>query len=142
WRQIVRADQYPTDGMPRRREVAFQGLAVHRARALSDYVPATGLDDAAIDLLKRDSLVVSSDSNPLLVATAHDVLEDWAILQWIEEQHLTDATTFKALSSAIGPHPAVRRSYRKWVAELVDRDAPAADRLFSAAIVQDDVPAQ
>lgn len=142
WRQIVRADQYPADGMPRRREDALQELAVRRARALSDYVPATGLDAAAVALLKQDSLVVSPDSNALRVATAHDVLEDWAILQWIEEQHLTDETAFKALSSAIGPHPAVRRSYRKWVAELVDRDAPAADRLFSAAIAQAEVPAQ
>ncbi|TAM50784.1 MAG: AAA family ATPase [Nevskiaceae bacterium] len=142
WRQIVRADQNPADGMPRQREVALQELAVRRARALSDYVPATGLSAAAIALLKQDSLVVSPDTNDLLVATAHDVLEDWAILQWIEEQHLTDETAFKALSSAIGPHPAVRRSYRKWVAELVDRDAPAADRLFSAAIAQADVSAQ
>lgn len=142
WRQIVRADQSPADGMPRLREEALQELAVRRARALSDYVPATGLNAAAIGLLKHDSLLVSPESNALLVATAHDVLEDWAILQWIEEQHLTDETEFKALSSAIGPHPAVRRSYRKWVAELVDRDAPAADRLFSAAIAQADVPAQ
>ncbi|MGN8160490.1 AAA family ATPase [Salinisphaera sp. RV14] len=142
WRQIVRADQNPADGMPRHREEALQELAVSRARALSDYVPATGLNAAAIALLKQDSLVVSPDDNSLLVATAHDVLEDWAILQWIEERHLTDETAFKALSSAIGPHPAVRRSYRKWVAELVDRDAPAADRLFSAAIAQADVPAQ
>lgn len=142
WRQIVRADHSPANGMPRLREEALQELAVRRARALSDYVPATGLNAAAIALLKRDSLVVSPDSNPLLVATAHDVLEDWAILQWIEEQHLTDETAFEALSSAIGPHPAVRRSYRKWVAELVDRDAPAADRLFCAAIAQADVPAQ
>jgi hypothetical protein len=142
WRQIVRADQNPADGMPRLREVALQELAVRRARALSDYVPATGLNAAAIALLKQDSLVVSPDTNALLVATAHDVLEDWAILQWIEEQHLTDETAFKALSSAIGPHPAVRRSYRNWVAELVDRAAPAADRLFSAAIAQADVPAQ
>ncbi|MFA6309939.1 MAG: hypothetical protein WC681_00585 [Sterolibacterium sp.] len=142
WRQIVRADQNPADGMPRLREEALQELAVRRARALSDYVPATGLNAAAIGLLKQDSLVVSPESNALLVATAHDVLEDWAILQWIKEQHLTDETAFKALSSAIGPHPAVRRSYRKWVAELVDRDAPAADRLFSAAIAQADVPAQ
>lgn len=142
WRQIVRADQNPADGMPRLREVALQELAVRRARALSDYVSATGLNAAAIALLKQDSLVVSPDTSALLVATAHDVLEDWAILQWIEEQHLTDETAFKALSSAIGPHPAVRRSYRKWVAELVDRDAPAADRLFSAAIAQADVPAQ
>ncbi len=142
WQQIVCADQNPADGMPRLREEALQEVAVRRARALSDYVPATGLNAAAIALLKQDSLVVSPESNALLVATAHDVLEDWAILQWIEEQHLTDETSFKALSSAIGPHPAVRRSYRKWVAELVDRDAPAADRLFSAAIVQADVPSQ
>jgi hypothetical protein len=142
WRQIVLADQNPADGMPRLREEALQELAVRRARALSDYVPATGLNAAAIALLKQDSLVVSPDSSALLVATAHDVLEDWAILRWIEEQHLTDEASFKALSSAIGPHPAVRRSYRKWVAELVDRDAPAADRLFSAAIAQADVPAQ
>ena len=142
WRQIVRANHNLADGMPRLREEALQELAVRRARALSDYVPATGLNAAAIALLKQDSLVVSPESNALLVATAHDVLEDWAILQWIEEQHLTDETTLKALSSAIGPHPAVRRSYRKWVAELVDRDAPAAGRLFSAAIAQADVPAQ
>lgn len=142
WQQIVRSDQNPADGMPRQREVALQELAVRRARALSDYVPATGLNAAAIALLKKDSLVVSPDTNALLVATAHDVLEDWAILQWIEEQHLTDETAFQALSKAIGPHPAVRRSYRKWVAELVDCDAPAADRLFSAAIAQPDVPTQ
>jgi hypothetical protein len=142
WRQIVRANQISADGMPRLREVALQELAVRRARALSDYVPATGLNAAAIALLKQDSLVISPDTNALLVATAHDVLEDWAILQWIDEQHLTDETAFKALSSAIGPHPAVRRSYRKWVAELVDRDAPAADRLFSGATEQADVSAQ
>ncbi len=142
WQQIVRKDQNPADGMPRLREVALQELAVRRARALSEFAPATELNAAAIALLKQDSLVVSPDSNSLLVATAHDVLEDWAILQWIEEQHLTDQASFKALSSAIGPHPAVRRSYRKWVAELVDRNAPAADRLFRAAIAQDDVPAR
>ena len=39
-------------------------------------------------------------------------------------------------------HPAVRRAYRKWVAELVDRDPAAADRLFQAAVVNEDVPAQ
>lgn len=142
WQQIVRADHSPADGMPRLREEALQELAVRRARALSDHVSASGLDPVAIALLKQDSLVVSPDGKPLLVATAHDVLEDWAILQWIEEQHLTDETALKALSSEIGPHPAVRRSYRKWIAELVDRDMPAADRIFRAAITQADLPTQ
>lgn len=142
WRQIVCEDHNPANGMPRLREETLQELAVRRARALSDHVSASGLDPVVITLLKQDSLVVSPDGKPLLVATAHDVLEDWAILQWIEEQHLTDETAFKTLCSAIGPHPALRRSYRKWVAELVDRDESAADRIFRAAITRADAPAQ
>jgi hypothetical protein len=49
---------------------------------------------------------------------------------------------FKALSEAIGPHPAVRRSYRKWVAELVASDSAAADRLFEAAISEKEISPQ
>ena len=79
-------------------------IAVRRARALSAHVPATGLDAAVVKSLRGDSLITSSDDHPLLVATAHDVLEDWAILQWLEEQHLSEAS-FETLSDAIGTHP-------------------------------------
>ncbi len=142
WRQIVRADQGAPPGTARRRDEVFQEIAVRRSRALSAYVLCGDLDPAAVAGLRQDSLIVSSEENPLLVATAHDVLEDWAILQWIEERHLTGEGSFKDLSSAIGAHPAVRRSYRKWVAELVDRDPAAADRLFRAAIAETDISAQ
>jgi hypothetical protein len=108
--------------MARRREEVFQTIAVRRARALSAYVVCNDLDPAVIAALRHDSLISSPEENPLLVATAHDVLEDWAILQWLEEQHLTGEESFTDLSAAIGTHPAVRRSYWKWVAELVERD--------------------
>jgi len=134
WREIVRADHRVAAGMGRGREEVFQEIAVRRARELSAYVVCNDIDPAVVESLRRDSLVSSPDDNPSLVATSHDVLEDWAILQWLEEQHLTSAGSFKALSAAIGTHPAVRRSYRKWVAELIDRNAFAADRLFQAAI--------
>lgn len=142
WREIVRADHRVPAGMSRRREEVLQEIAVRRARALSAYILCNDLDPAVIESLRRDSLVNSPDGNLSLVATAHDVLEDWAILQWLEEQHLTDEGSFKALSAAIGAHPAVRRSYRKWVAELIKRDAPAADRLFQAAISEADISVQ
>lgn len=142
WRQIVRADQGASAGMGRRREEVFQEIAVRRARALSAYVICNALDPAVIAALRRDSLIVSSDENPSLVATAHDALEDWAILQWLEEQHLTDEGSFKDLSAAIGTHPAIRRSYRKWVAELIERDPGAADHLFRAAISETEISAQ
>ena len=141
WREIVRGGNRVAPAMARPREEVLQRIAVRRARALSTHVPATDLDAAVVESLLGDSLITSSDDNPLLVATAHDVLEDWAILQWLEEQHLSDAS-FKTLSDAIGTHPAVRRSYRKWVAELVERDATAADRLFQAALSETGISEQ
>jgi hypothetical protein len=142
WRQIVRADHRVPAGMARRREEVFQEVAIRRARALSTYVICNNLDPAVVDALRNDSLLASPDGNLSLVATAHDVLEDWAILQWIEEQHLTGEGSFKELSAAIGTHPAVRRSYRKWVAELIERDPVAADCLFKAAIIETEISAQ
>ena len=141
WREIVRGGDRVAPTMGRLREEALQIIAVRRARVLAAFVPATGLDTAVVESLRCDSLITSSDDNPLLVATAHDVLEDWAILQWLEEQHLSEES-FKTLSHAIGTHPAVRRSYRKWVAELVERDATAADRLFQAAVSETEISVQ
>ena len=86
WRQIVRADQMAPAGMAWRREAVFQEIAVRRGRALSPYVACHDLDPAVVAALVQDSLVVASDENPSLLALAHDVLEDWAILHWMEEQ--------------------------------------------------------
>lgn len=142
WKQIVCASQDVPSGMSRRREEVFQEIAIRRARALSAFVICTDLDPAVVDALRKDSLVVSSDENQSLIATAHDVLEDWAILQWLEEKHLIDEGSFKDLSAAIGAYPAIRRSYRKWVAELIERNPDAADRLFRAAVFETDISSQ
>lgn len=142
WQQVVRADDRLAAGAPRRREEAFEVIAVRRARALAAYVTCNDLDTAVVDSLRHDSLIASSDQSTALVAPAHDVLEDWAILQWIEEQHLTSEGSFRTLSDVIGTHPAVRRAYRMWVAELIESDHGAADRLFNAAVAEAGVSAQ
>jgi hypothetical protein len=71
------------------------------------------LDPVAITGLRTDSLLISSEQNDKFVAPAHDVLEDWAILRWIEEQHATSGGSYRELFEAIGSHPALRRGYRK-----------------------------
>lgn len=131
WRHLVRTEGAP--GLGRRREQVLEEIAIRRARALSEYIPLADLDPAVVASLKADSLIVCPDGQPSLIATAHDVLEDWAILEWFEEQHLAEATSFAELAAAIGTHPAIRRSYRKWVTELLEREPAAADRLFLAA---------
>lgn len=131
WRHLVRTEGAP--GLGRRREQVLEEIAIRRARALSEYIPLADLDPAVVASLKADSLIICPDGESSLIATAHDVLEDWAILEWFEEQHLAEAASFAQLAAAIGTHPAIRRSYRKWVTELLEREPAAADRLFLAA---------
>jgi hypothetical protein len=142
WREIVRADHHTAGGMPRRREDAFVQIALRRARALTLYAACRDLDPEVVDGLRRDSLIVSSQQSSVLLAPAHDVLEDWAILQWIEEQYVMHDGSVRELSVAIGTHPVVRRTYRKWVTDLVERDPGAADGLLQAAVREGGLPAQ
>src|SRR5207249_2657317 len=80
WKQIVRVDHRLAGGMPRQREIVFVDIALRRARALTMYADCSDLDSAVVKELQKDSLVVSAQESDVLVAPAHDVLEDWAIL--------------------------------------------------------------
>ena len=141
WGEIVRVNHNTADGMPRRRQDAFVEVALRRARALKLYSPRDGLDDEAVNKLIHDSLVTTSDRTDSLVAPAHDVLEDWAILKWIDEQHVRCSDDLHLLSEMLGSFPAIRRSYRKWLDELVERDPKAADALFAEALTEPSIPA-
>src|SRR5439155_4835398 len=134
WQEVVRADHHAADGMPRRREQTFVEVALRRARALTLYANCDDLDVAALDRLQADSLVVAGPQTLSLAAPGHDVLEDWAILHWIEGQHALHRGAVDALSNGLGTHPAIRRTYRKWAGELVEYDPPAADELFQTAL--------
>jgi len=136
WQQIIRAEHNLAGGMPRLREEVFVKIALRRAHELSAYIPCGDLNPAIVDTLRHDSLIVSPEQRKVLVAPAHDVLEDWAILHWIEEQNATHYESLSELSATIGTHPAVRRSYRKWVAELMEREPNAADRIFQDAVIE------
>ena len=142
WREIVRANNRPARGMPSRRESVFVEVALRRARALTLYADCKDLDLEVIEELWRDSLVVRSQENDFLLAPAHDVMEDWAILHWIQAQYVTQEHSLRELSTAIGTYPAVRRTYRKWVSELVELEPKAADGLFQAAVSEDKISAQ
>ena len=142
WRDIVRADQHSAGGMPRRREDVFVQIALRRARKLTPYADCGDLDSEAVNGLRNDSLIVSSQQSDRLIAPAHDVLEDWAILHWIQEQYVIHEESVRELSIAVGTHPAVRRTYRKWVTELVESDPRAADGLFQAIVHKDKISAQ
>jgi len=141
WRDVIRAEATAPTDMPARREKAFIRVAINRAQALSTSVPSTDMDQEAIGALKRDSLIVSPHRQPDRVATPHDVLEDWAILQWLDAR-LEDAEGVLSRMASIGKHPAIRRSYRRWLEELLAREPETAQRLFDDAFADKSVSTQ
>ena len=140
WRDVIRAEAAAPAGIPARREAAFLGVAIGRAQALSPFVPSADLDQDGVEALKRDSLIVSPDRHPDLVSIPHDVLEDWAILRWLDARLAASEGTLVGMAS-IGTHPAIRRSYRRWLEELAARDFGAAERLFDDALTDERVGA-
>jgi hypothetical protein len=142
WRDIIRADDRASFGMPTRREIAFARIALTRARLLVPYTDCTDLDIEVLEGLRHDSLVVTCPQHSVLAAPAHDVLEDWAILRWIEEKHAAVGRSATDLAAAIGTYPALRRTFRKYVIELVDRNTEAADAFFQTALSAEAMPTQ
>lgn len=134
WRDVVRAEHSGGGGMPTRREVVFGEVAVRRARALTPYTSCDDLEPQVLDALRRDALIAASPRHDTLVAPAHDVLEDWGILRWIDGRHAHSQGDAAGFASDIGGYPAVRRAFRKWLGECIERDPSAADELFTQAM--------
>jgi hypothetical protein len=133
-REIVRAEQDAGDGMPQRRSEAFSKIALRRARALDAHAPTAGLDAAALESLHQRDLIAYCEGTQALAAPAHDVLEDWAILQWIEDRSHSHGAAIAPFVEELGPHPAIRRSYRKWLSEILVCDPSRADTFVNAVI--------
>ena len=134
WRELIRDDGHAAGGMPGRRELAFLELAWRRAVELRPFV-APGVDDAeALAALRKDSLVATPLDSSAVYSVTHDVLEDWAVLQRIEDRFAETDGSVTALQEAVGGYPAIRRGLRQWLAERFEKRPDEALALVLSAI--------
>ena len=126
WSQVVRRDDLTTAGLPGRRELTLVDVAVRRARELRPAVPSEGMDFEALEELHQDG-ILSKDAHGL-VAPAHDVIEDWAVIHWIGSLAATYEWEASPLAESIGGRPALRRGFREWLKEALENDAEKADQ--------------
>jgi hypothetical protein len=117
WCELVREDHHNVRALPRRREQAFIEIALRRARALNLFAPCDDLDQEALAQLRNNDLIASPEETDTLAAPAHDVLEDWAILQRMEQRFVRHERAIRLLAEDIGGYPALRRAFRKWLGE-------------------------
>ena len=131
WGEVVRRDDLPAERMPARRAEMLTKIALDRALVLRPYVPVTSTDHAAVEALALDGIIVFDSSARLRAAPAHDVFEDWALVEWLSEEFARVEHDAVAFVGDRQTHPALRRAYRKWLQELIETDAAAGSAIVS-----------
>jgi len=141
WHEVIRREDEPVGGMPQLRHSVFVEVALRRARALDPFVAGGDLNPDALYRLRRDSLILSPNGDEARLAPAHDVLEDWALLSWLDSVFQETGQNLRQFFERIGTFPALRRAYRKWLRESLDVAPQNADGLVLDVVRDVTVPA-
>ena len=131
WSEVVRRDSHAVANLPTRREGALVDVALRRARELRAFVPTDGIDTIALEELHRDDLVAKDPYG--LVSPVHDVIEDWAIIRWIETLLETYEWHPQHIAEEIGGDTALRRGFREWMKEALNGKVKRADDFVISA---------
>lgn len=141
WSEVIRFDSKTLNGINRRREKVFLEICIRRARALEPYVRCDDLDSEALQGLINDDLITILDESSVLGSPSHDVLEDWATIQWLDREYLLGGKLPSGLVGSIEGLPALRRGYRKWLSEKLISEPGTTDEYIISSFVDASLPA-
>jgi len=129
WRQVVVREDFRAGGMHLQREQCFRDLALRRARLLQSFVACQPGQEAAVQALIADELLVEEPGTHG-VAPADDVLEDWALVRWVTETYSAYGHEPTVFFDILGYELPIRRSYRQWLRESLAACDMASMRTF------------
>jgi hypothetical protein len=138
WRRIVMRDDYQQGGVQRQRDACFRSVAVARAKSLQSFVAPPEGSEVATQALLADGLLVEEPSTNH-VAPAHDVLEDWALIRWIDEKFRSCGHQPRKFFLEIGAELPIRRSFRQWLIEALANTQDGVQRFIQAAIKDSEI---
>ena len=141
WGEVVRRDDLAAERMPARRAETLTKIALDRALLLRPYISVNTNDHAAVEALALDGVIVFDSSARVRAAPAHDVFEDWALVEWLSEEFERVERDAVAFVNDRKAHPALRRAYRKWLQELVETDATTGSAVVSNIVGYSSLPA-
>ena len=154
WSSVIEKQSYRNSGMPLRRRNTFIEVAKQRAKKMVYGLSDRNFDPEAILKLEEDNLINRNESSSL-ISLSHDVLEDWALERFIEDEYVEKSHELSSFLESIGSEPAISRAFRLWLYEKLKYDQSINDfieSIFSsnvesfwkdetiAAILQHDAP--
>ena len=138
WSEMVRKDHLSTPELSDRREQTLVRLAIRRARELRPFVSTEQLDVTAIADLYKDGIVLKKGVG--LAAPAHDIIEDWTIMRWIESLAVKHEWHPSGIVEQVGAYPALRRGFREWLKTALDEARQESDRFVLSVYRNDSLP--
>lgn len=155
WSSVIEKQSDRKSGMPVKRRNTFVEVAKQRAKKMVYGLPDRNFDPEVISKLEEDNLI-NRDESSSMISLSHDVLEDWALERFIEDEYVANSHELSSFLDSIGSEPAISRAFRLWLYEKIKYDESINDfieSIFSnnniesfwqdetiAAILQHDAP--
>lgn len=122
WDNVIANSTDRHGGMPDKRRNTFIDLATRRAKKMLYQIPLTGFDAEVVDKLEADNLL-EKDPRTAFISIVHDVLEDWALEEFINEKYQLYFDDINKFLSSIGNEPAISRAFRIWIYQRIRTDS-------------------
>ncbi|AWT49700.1 hypothetical protein DLE54_09415 [Psychrobacter sp. YP14] len=121
WSSVIEKQSHRNSGMPLKRRNTFVEVAKQRAKKMVYGLSDRNFDPEAISKLEEDNLINRNESTSLISLT-HDVLEDWALERFIEDEYVENSHELSIFFESIGSEPAISRAFRLWLYEKLKYD--------------------
>lgn len=125
WSSVIANDSYRKGGLPAKRRATFIEIAKKRAKLMLFGVHEKDFDAEAVFALEADHLI--SKDKGAYISPSHDVLEDWALEEFVNEEYCACSGEPKAFLAAIGSEPAINRGFRLWLQRKLNTDVELRD---------------
>ncbi|WP_228200090.1 P-loop NTPase family protein [Acinetobacter baumannii] len=126
WSSVIANHQDRKSGMQIKRRKTFIEIATQRAKKMVFGISADPFDPEVISKLEEDNLIYRDQTNST-ISLPHDVLEDWALEEFIEEQYKHNLDNLNRFLSTIGSEPAISRAFRLWLYRRLQFDESTYD---------------
>lgn len=120
WNTVISNDADRRGGLHTRRKLTFIGIAKKRAKEMLFGVHERDFDPEAVSALEADHLIFKDKR--AFISPSHDVLEDWALEEFVNEEYCLSTGNPSVFLAAIGSEPAINRGYRLWLQRKLNSD--------------------
>ncbi|OSR67006.1 hypothetical protein [Pseudomonas syringae] len=120
WNTVISNDADRRGGLHTRRKLTFISIAKKRAKEMLFGVHERDFDPEAVSALEADHLIFKDKR--AFISPSHDVLEDWALEEFVDEEYCSSSGDPHVFLTAIGSEPAINRGYRLWLQRKLNSD--------------------